>query len=431
MQSSVAIKRRPRIFYGWYIVGASILMNTYLSLSFFQGFQVFFLPILNEFQWSRAATSGAFSLRQLETGVLAPLVGILADRWGVRRVIFIGVVIGGLGMMALAFINSIWTFYLAFTVVSIGVSGASHGVTWVTAVANWFRRLRGRALGLAMLGPVVAGPFVASVALLEEALGWRQAVFFLGVGLLIVGIPLSLVARSKPEERGDHPDGDLPAQEAAQVGSRTAPARVADVQGFTTGQALRSRAFWALSLVFGIHSIVSGGVMVHLIPLLEGAQYSTSQAAGILGMVFLLSGVGRMGVGIMVDWFDRRAVVAGLFLAMAVGLWVLTRISGPSWWQMSLFLVFYGVGFGGSIPLRPYLVREFFGARSFGSIQGLVQGVAIGAGVAGPVFYGWIFDVTESYDLALYVTIGMTVIAAPLALLLGSAPGGRGKGGVA
>ena len=99
-------------------------------------------------------------------------------------------------MVGMAYINSVWSFYVVFMVASLGVSGASHGVSWSVAVANWFNRLRGRALGIAMLGPVVGGPFVVSVAVLEGWLGWRVSMLLLGVGVWIVGIPLSLLARS-------------------------------------------------------------------------------------------------------------------------------------------------------------------------------------------------------------------------------------------
>ncbi len=398
-------------------------MNFYLSMSFHQGFQVFFLPVLQEFNWSRATTSGAYSLRQLETGILAPVVGFLVDRWGPRTVILMGVMIAGLGMVALSFSNSLWSFYLAFGIVSVGASGASHAVSWVVAVANWFRRLRGRALGMAMLGPVVAGPLVVIVALLEGTLGWRHTVLILGIGLWVVGIPLAMVARTRPEDHGYHPDGELVAETETSGSGRQLPSRSEADEGLTTRQALATRHFWVLSFIFGVHTIAVGGLMVHLIPYLEGIRYSTAQAAGILGMVYLVSGIGRLGAGTLIDLLDRRLVLLGLFASQVTGLWVLSRMSQPSLWQVALFLMFYGIGFGGTVPLRPFLTRQFFGARSFGSIQGLVQGVAVGAGVLGPVYWGRVFDVTDSYTFAFYSTMAMVAAAAPLAFLLGPSVG--------
>ena len=190
------MKKRTNLFYGWYIVGASVGLNAYLSSAFFQGFQVFFLPMINEFGWTRALTSVAFSLRQLESGVLAPVVGFLVDRFGGRRVILVGVLISGAGMVLLSLITSLWMFYATFALISVGMSGASHGITWSTVVANWFRRQRGRAMGLTVLGPVVGAPAILLVVLLEQAVGWRWAILGLGIGIWIVGIPLALVARS-------------------------------------------------------------------------------------------------------------------------------------------------------------------------------------------------------------------------------------------
>ena len=214
------MNKRPRLFYGWYIVGSSVAMNFYLSVAFFQGFQVFFLPILREFGWSRTLTSSAFSLRQLESGLLAPVVGFLVDRLSPRVVILLGAIISGAGLVLMSYVTSLWTFYVALLITSVGTSGASHGVSWAVVVSNWFNRLRGRALGIAMLGPVFSGPLVILVALLEESLGWRGAVRLLGVGVWIFGVPLALVARDRPERYGNVPDKGEPGGGGGQEGRR-------------------------------------------------------------------------------------------------------------------------------------------------------------------------------------------------------------------
>ena len=403
---------RKKIFYGWYIVAGSVAMNFYLSVVFFQGFQVFFLPILNEFGWTRALTSGAFSLRQLESGLLAPVIGILVDRWGPRVIILLGVIIGGAGMVLMAYIDSVWSFYVVFMLASLGVSGASHGVSWSVAVANWFSRLRGRALGIAMLGPVVGGPFVVTVAVLEEWLGWRVAILLLGVGVWVVGIPLSLLARSTPERYGYHPDGDT-------RGGEYDDSEHEEFEGIGVREAVRTRSFWVITVLFGAQFIGISGLFVHLIPLLQDIDYTASQAAGILGLVFLLSGIGRIGAGTLADMADYRIVMSGLIAFQVVALALLTLVNGPSdFWLVVLYSFLFGIGFGGAIPLRPFLIMQIFGSRAFGALQGLVQGGAIGAGMAGPVFYGWIFDTRESYNIAIYATIAITVIAIPLLFLL-------------
>ena len=405
-----------KVFYGWYIVAASVGVNLYLTVVFGLGFNVFFLPMLREFGWTRALTSGAFSLRAVESGLLAPLIGFLVDRWGPRVVILSGVVLAGAGMVMLGYINSLSTFYIAFLVASLGTTGASHGVSWAVAVANWFKRLRGRALGIAMLGPVIGGPFVVAVAILEDAIGWRTSTIMMGVGLWVIGIPLSLIARSKPESYGYLPDGET----AEETHMRDMPAFDVDTNsnGLTVSQAIQTRDFWALVLLFALMFMGISGLMVHLIPMLEDLDYSSAHAASLLGLMFLLSGIGRIGAGLLADMFDYRLVLAGLVGCQLMGLLLLIAVGPDQLWLVVVFALIFGVGFGGTIPLRPFLIRELFGAQAFGSLQGLIQVGAIGAGVVGPVYYGWIFDSTGAYDLAILATIATVMMTIPFIVLL-------------
>lgn len=399
-------------------MAASVGLNFYLSVVFFQGFQVFFLPILNEFGWTRALTSGAFSLRQLESGLLAPLVGFLVDKWGPRSVILIGVIFGGIGMIMMGYVNSLWTFYVAFLLASLGMSGASHGVSWAAAVANWFDRLRGRALGIAMFGPVFGGPFVVVIAVLEVALGWRVSIILLGFGLLVVGTPLALVARSNPELYGYLPDGAKPHGSDKDSTDYHESTLVEDFSGFTVSEAVKMRDFWVLTFLFGLMFMGISGLMVHLIPLLEDLNYSSAEAATMLGLMFLLSGIGRIGSGLLADLVEFRTVMAVLIACQLGGLAILLMIGPSQIWLVVIFALIFGIGFAGTIPLRPFLIMKIFGARAFGALQGMVQGGAIGAGMVGPVFYGWIFDITGSYDLAIYASMATIVFAIPLTYLL-------------
>lgn len=405
-----------KIFYGWYIVAASIAINFYITVVFGLGFNVFFLPIVHEFGWTRAVTSGAFSLRAVESGLLAPVVGFLVDRLGPKIIILCGVIFAGAGIVMLGYINSLSAFYIAFLVAALGTTGAGHGVSWVVAVANWFERLRGRALGIAMLGPVLGGPFVVLVAVLEDIIGWRTATVLLGVGLWIVGIPLALVARSRPEAYGYLPDGDTPMAVSQAEGEKLTIER--KVNGLTVSQAMQTRVFWILVSLFTLMFVGISGLLVHLIPMLEDLEYSSTQAASLLGLMFLLSGIGRIGTGILADMVDYRLVLLGLIGCQLVGLLLLISIGPSQVWLVVLFALIFGIGFGGTIPLRPFLIREFFGSRSFGALQGLVQVGAIGAGVVGPVYYGWIFDVTGSYGLAIIATIITVLMTIPFTYIL-------------
>ena len=417
-------QRKPRFFYGWYIVLASVLTNAYLSTAFFQGFAVFFLPILNEFGWTRAQTSIAFSLRQLEIGVLAPLMGFLVDWLGGRKVIIGSMIISGLGLVLMSRINSLWSFYATFALISIGVSGAGHGISWAAVVAAWFARQRGRAMGFAFLGPVVGAPAIILVVLLEEAVGWRSSILMLGVGIWVIGIPLGMIARSRPQDYGYLPDGDIPdessrpedaASDDAEDGQPAVPPRA---PGLTAGEALRSRSFWILVALFGLPGMGLSGLFVHQIPFFENAGFSTAQAAFTVSVMFFVSGLGRMSVGVLMDMLDWRLIMGGVLSIQIVAFLFLVNLT--EYWQAVAFSAIMGIGFGATIPARPILVGMFFGMRAYGSIQGLLQGSAIGSGVAGPIVMGWVFDTYGTYTPAILGFTAISALALPVLLMAGN-----------
>jgi len=141
----------PRVFYGWWVVSASSLIALYAGGIIFYGFTAIFEPIANEFGWSYAQISLAASIRGVEMGLLSPLFGMLADRWGPRRLIFSGGVITALGLILLSYTTSLAMFYGAFVLVAIGISACSMTVLMI-AVANWFKRRVGLASGIAASG---------------------------------------------------------------------------------------------------------------------------------------------------------------------------------------------------------------------------------------------------------------------------------------
>ena len=405
--------KRHRVFYGWYIVGASFLLNAYIATAFAYGFQVFFLPLIREFGWTRTATSGAFSLRSVESGFAAPLMGILVDRIGARPVILVSVVIAGAGMFLMSVINSLLMFYIALMIISLGMSGGSHGVTWTSVIAKWFRRLRGRATGLAVMGPMIGGPLVVLVALLEEELGWRAALRVLGVGFWVIGVPTALVARSRPQDYGQLPDGDLPENAAGPAppeGIRTTAPESLDRsvdEGFSAREVLRTKVFWSIALILGIHGLGQSGLLVHQVALFQSRGYTAAEAASTVAVLTALSGVGRFAGGALMDKLEWQWVVVGVLGGQVAGLGVL--VIATSYWQALASMALLGIAFGAAISLRPLLVGVLFGTRAFGSVLGLLQSASIATGVLGPIILGGVFDRYDTYTPAL---IGFSVLSA-------------------
>ena len=409
--------RQPRIFYGWYLVAGSVLTNTILSAAYFQGMSAFSVSIEAHFGWSRSVVGGAMSLRQMESGVMSPLVGILLDKVKPRTLLFWSAIITGLGLIWLGNITGILTFYLAIFVISVGTSGMSHAVTWPVIIARWFRRRLGIATGLAVMGPIFGSPFVILNTSLEETYGWQTIIVTYGVIVLLLLTLISAIARDRPEPYGLRPDGDPPERDAQGVAMRTP----AQLRGMSARRAMRTKEFWLFMGYLSGMFMVNSAFQVHQIfYFVEDTGLTKSEAAVTFTLVFLLSGIGRLGAGYMLDKADYRlvlAVVAGMLTASMLYLQFVTvttiALAMP-------FVTLFGIGFGSVIPTRGTLGSMMFGNRSLGSIVGILQGGSVAAGVLGPIFMAWVFDVTGDYRASIWVLAFIGALMVPTAFAMGS-----------
>src|SRR4030042_1873640 len=196
------------VVYGWWIVAASFFIALYVAGLIFFGFTAFFEPIVQEFGWSYTAVSIGASLLGLESGILAPLIGFLVDRFGSRKLVLLGVITVGLGLLLLSQTHSLATLYSGFLLLSLGAGGCTSVVLY-TSVANWFKRHIGRALGIAACGFGAGGIMVPLIPWLIDTYDWRTTMIFLALGMWGFGIPLALVIRDKPEQCGYLPDGGV------------------------------------------------------------------------------------------------------------------------------------------------------------------------------------------------------------------------------
>ena len=406
-------QRQPRVFFGWYIVAGSILTNSILSAAYFQGLNAFILPIEAHFGWNRAVIGGAMSLRQLESGFISPLVGFLLDRISARAILFWCAIITGAGLILLGRINGVVTFYLAIFLISIGASGMSHAVTWPVVIARWFRRKRGLATGLAVMGPIFGSPFVILNTSLEGAFGWRNILVAYGVIVLVLLTLISAVARERPEDYGLRPDGDPPEESEGNVSGRP-PWRTE--HGMLLRQAVRTKEFWLFTAYLSGMFMVNSAFQVHQIPyFVQDVGLSPEAAAVTFTLVFTVSGIGRIGAGYMLDKADYRMVLAVVAGMMAVSFAYLEFVTITSVAMTLPFVILFGVGFGCIIPTRGTLGSLMFGTRSLGSIIGLLQGGSVAAGVVGPIFMAVIFDANGNYSVSIWVMVVVCALMAPLA----------------
>ena len=396
-----------RVFYGWWVVVASFFTALYAAGVVFYGFTAIFEPIANDLGWSYTQISLAASLRGLEMGLLAPVLGILVDRYGPRRLIMAGAFIAALGLFLLSRITSLAMFYGAFVLITIGMSCCSQTVL-MTAVANWFRKKVGLASGIAISGFGSGGLLVLVVNRLIEVYQWRMALLILSIGMLAIVLPLSLLFRHKPEQYGYMPDGENVNAVIPDTGSSPTEAPEVDIG---VKHPIKSRAFWHIAIAYTFYSVLVSSIVTHVMPYLSSIGVGRSISGLVATFVPVISIGGRISFGWVADRFNRKLVGAGAFFLMFLGTFCFGYASTAGTWLLVPFLILFGTGFGGSNTLRPSLTREFLGRANFGTVFGLIIGINMIGNILGPFIAGLVFDTWGSYLHIWYFFAGLAIVA--------------------
>ncbi len=397
------------IFYGWWIVAASFFIALYIGGAIFFGFTAFFEPIVQEFGWSYTAVSIGVALRGLEMGILAPLIGFLVDRFGSRKLVLFGVITVGFGLILISQTQSLVTLYAGFLLLSLGAGGCA-SVVLFTAVANWFRRNIGKALGIAACGFGAGGLIIPLVPWLIDAYGWRTALVILALGMWAIGIPLALVIRDKPEQYGYLPDGGV--MSAITLSSQTEPEEIEN----SFVEVIKGRTLWFIGLAEAMRWIILTAVVVHIMPYLTSIGVSRANAALVTAAIPLVSLIGRFGFGWLGDTFDKRYLMAITYGLTGLGMLALSYSS--VWLVMFLFLICFPLAHGGGVTLRGAMMSEYFGRSSFGKALGTIMGISSIGGILGPILAGWTFDTRGSYQLIWLVFCGLTIISVAIILMV-------------
>ncbi|MEE8420848.1 MAG: MFS transporter [Dehalococcoidales bacterium] len=396
-----------KIFYGWWIVAASFFIALFVGGVVFYGFTAFFEPIAEEMGWSYTQISLAASLRGLEIGLLSPVVGILVDRWGPKRLIFAGVLILVAGLLLLSSARSLVMFYGAFALLAIGVSACTVTVL-LTAMANWFHRKMGIASGIAISGFGFSGLLIPVIVRLITVYDWRQTLIILALGLIVLVLPLSFFFRHRPEQYGYFPDGQN--QDITSTLDRTKPGKI-DRVAIKTRRALTSGAFWRLALSRMYHMMVVAAVITHVMPYLGSIGIGRSPSSLVATAIPLMSVFGRLGFGWLGDKISKKMVATASFIMIGTGVLCFAYAATSSVWLLAPFLVLMGIGYGGSNSLLPLMGREYFGRTNFGSIYGVMEGIGTIGGIIGPALAGWVYDNQGSYQPIWLLMAGLSVVA--------------------
>jgi OFA family oxalate/formate antiporter-like MFS transporter len=419
-----ALVRLVPFYYGWWVAIAAAMIILVASASPLYVFSALIEPLEEEFGWSRAAIGAGPSIGAVMFGVTTPIAGYLVDRVGVRRLLLAGVLLVGGGNVLISQIQALWHFYIAVTLIGVGMSSAGLPVCAV-AVAHWFAKRRGRALGIASAGAGATGIMVLLTPLLIGLFDGRTGVMVLGIVQLAICIPLALTVRNRPEEIGLLPDGEpsglgepssSPSPEPAESGGGSSG--MEQPQGLTIGQALHARSFWLLAPALVLTWVGSLAVIIHLIPYLDESAGFTEEGAALIAMgIPFGSLVGRLGFGWLADYLSKRWLLTAAWLLQGSGILIFAAVHSP--WQAVIFLVVFTPGYGGAITMLPALLAEYFGLRALGGIQGLLWGSGTLGGFLGPILAGAVYDMVDSYRPAFLVMALAAFAAVALIQMMG------------
>lgn len=350
--------------------------------------------------------------------MISPFVGWFIDKFGPRNVMLFGIFLTGFGFILLSRINALWQFYASFVIITLGLSFGTFLVV-TTTVANWFVRQRSKAMSITMAGSGLGGMLVPLIVWMIATTDWRTGLVIIGVGFWVMGIPVSFVMRRRPEDYGMLPDGDKASdQSEANVSSGESSVSAAQVEAagtFTAKQALRTRTFWQLSLAMGASQLVMSASLHH-IPAVTSFGMSREIGGLMILVVSVFSVIGRLASGVVGDAMDKRKVIAISFVLQFLG--TLIFAFSTNVWHLIIFSVLWGLGFGGSIPVRFAMIADLFGRRYYGSIMGTLMTVSSVFGVAGPVFVGWMADSRGNYREPFFLIAASVIISIPLILTL-------------
>ncbi len=365
--------------------------------------------------------AGAFAIGNISAAILAPVMGLLADKYGPRIMILVSGLFTGGTYLIISGINALWQFYLTFTV-SMGIGKSASLGTIGPTVSRWFVARRGLAQGIVQAGAGLGNavfPILATYLILTR--NWRFA--YIVLGLLLAGLvgSLSLIYRRSPQSMGLQPDGNpvLPTKGPHSVTpgvNRTVSVSRAPEKSLTLRQAFSTKSFRLLALAAALSAFTQQLILVHLVPHATDIGFSPALAATFMSVMGVANIFGKIIMGIISDRIGRRnSLIISYCLAAGMLVWLMPA---RDVWSFYLFAGVYGFAYGSWIPMFPAIAGDLFGLGALGAIYGVVAGSISIGGAIGPFTAGYIFDVTQSYNLAFITAIVLLAIGIGLLLMI-------------
>ena len=390
---------------------------------FFTGFGFFFEPIRNHFGWNRTVLSGAYAISRVESSFTGPLIGYLIQRFGPRIVMLVSFVIFGTGFLLIGRSVSVFTFYIAFIVTATGADPPSF-LAVMASINNWFKVNRAKAIGISMLGLGIGGViFPPLLAFGLNNFSWREVSTASGIFIIVVGSFISIFVRFNPEPYGYLPDGlnsneteDLSSANVHNSGPNSSKAISTNVDGVGLQDALKTRAFWIISIGHAQALLVVSVAGLYQVPYLEDSLgFSRNSAARIVMLLTAVNMFGQLFGGFLADRLQKNLMASATIVGHCLALIILAI--ADTYGLVIVYAVIQGLSWGVRTPVLTSMRGDYFGRKSFPLIMGTSQGIAMLGMVVGPMLVGYVAD-HYSYSLGFTIISFMTMPAIFLFLLL-------------
>ena len=419
--------QKPRIFYGWTIVGVGFLSYVVCAFHMSSTLSVFLKPLTEDLHVSRGLFSLLRSGEILIGAVMAPFIGPLVDRYGGRWLMAGGALVAGIGFVLLGQVKEFWQFLLVrWALVTLGGVFLCQVVVTVT-IARWFVRKRGRALAIASLGQglsKVAIPLVT--AFLFVWIGWRQTWVVFGlITLALVVLPAAIFLRRSPEELGMKPDGIDDG--AGELAPKTEPGRASGVIAaqrmdeavWSRREVLRTKTFWLICLTYGIVNVGIAGLNLHIFAYVSDIGYSAMISATVMSIIATTQLGSTLVWGLLSERMPINKVTMIMFLVQGLGLVIAISTVELAFIYVGFFV--YGAGLGGSQVLQELIWAHYYGRVSLGTVRGLGIFISHTIGAGGAPFFGFLYDLTGSYTSS-FVWFVIAVLISAFSILWVRAP---------
>ena len=416
-------QKKSPIYFGWGIL-LTCLVGLMLGVSsvVFMSFGAFVGAIELDFGWTRTETSLALSIATLSTIFATLFVGVLLNRYGVRKVLIPSILLFSVAVYCMSLMtDSLWHFYMMYMVLPF-LGGATGPISYSKVIVNWFDKRRGLALGIGLSG---AGLGAAVIPVLVQSMiaegGWRMAYQQLSIVIVVVCLPMVvMLLKESPENFDDSLESGVDRGSDVHIDHISEQNKKQfHIEGFSLAEVFRQSDFWLMAAAFMLLGCVMNGTLAHLIPMQAenvGMDIATKLAAAV-GVSLIL---GRLLAGYLMDKFFAP-YVAIVFLAGPVASLILFAVE-PSQGYLFLAAALFGMAVGAEFDVISYFTSKYFGLANYGTVYGILYSVFLLGGIFGPYFMGAGYDKWGNYSIVLLCFSALTFVACFLILLIKSYP---------